>query len=537
MRNQKTTLERYQQEPDFFFRDALGVTTLEDYQKDALIDIKDYNRVVIRACHSVGKTWLLARVALWFYTCFRNSIVISTAPTFKQVDALLWGELRDAFKKAKTPLGGKLLSTKLTKNDKWYAMGFSPQKTAGTSDEQQGSSFQGFHSDHILIIFDEATGVPPDIWKMAEGLMTSGMTVKFVAIANPTTRACEFFNKFKSGKYKKLHFSCFNSPNLRANGFNNKYDLKKEVDRLFLLPEDERFKIIDAYKKPKPHLLSAQWVIDFIMEWGFDHPLVVAKVFGEFPEDSDEVLVTLGNVENAINRDLEFEPNGLRCIGVDVARYGSDKSVIIEAIGLKQTGLKAISKRSTTEVSGHVINMINGDNKTHKTIVLVDCTGIGAGVFDNLVEKQKEDIIPKSVDLIEVHFGASPVNKNETDNQKIEEDKSRYANLKAKMFQLLANDLKDKLDIWDDSNYLKELPTIKSYPDSKGRLRIESKEDYKKRTGRPSPDYADALALCNLGRYVNIGFGSFKNLQREKSKPIIKSEIKNRKKRIKPTSY
>jgi len=537
LRNREATLLRYQNEPDFFFEDALGITTLEDYQRDALRVIKENNRVVIRACHSVGKTWLLARVALWFFTCFRNSIIISTAPSFKQVEALLWGELRDAYKKSKVPLGGKLLNTKLTKSEKWYAMGFSPQKTAGTTDEQQGSTFQGFHSDHVLIIFDEATGIPPDIWKMAEGLMTSGMVVKFVGIANPTTRACEFFNKFSSAKYTKLHFSCFDSPNLKANGFYCKQDLRDEIERLLLLPEAERFSIIDNYKKPTPNLLSAQWVIDFIMEWGFDHPLVLSKVFGEFPEDSDEVLVKLSTVENAIKKDLELDPLEDRFIGVDVARYGSDKSVITEIIGYKQTGLISIAKRSTTEVTGHVIKMINGDNNNHRTIVLVDATGIGAGVIDNLIEKQQEGIISKKVELIEIHFGASPVNPNEKDKTKIDEDRTRYANLKAKMFQLLANDLENNLDIWDDTNFLKELPTIKSFPDSKGRLRIESKEDYKKRTGRPSPDYADSLALSNLGRYVNIKFGSFTQTHHEAQKPLIKRGIKPRKKIIKATSY
>jgi hypothetical protein len=104
---------------------------------------------------------------------------------------------------------------------------------------------------------------------------------------------------------------------------------------------------------------------------------------------------------------------------------------------------------------------------------------------------------------------------------------------------MLSNDLKEKIDLIDDENYLKELPTLKASFDGKGRLKIESKDDYKKRTGRNSPDFADSLALSNLGRYVNISFGSFKDLQREKSVPIIKRKESSisRRGKIKISSY
>jgi hypothetical protein len=517
-----TLIDEYRIKPDEFFEDVLGIDTLECYQSDVLRRVAKYNRVLIRSSHSTGKTYMMARIALWFYSCFENSLVITTAPTHKQVEKLLWGELRDAYKNSKMPLGGVLLNTQLKKSDKWYCLGLSPQKTAGSSDEQQGSSFQGYHSDHVLIIFDEATGVPPDIWKMAEGLMTSGKIVKFVAIANPTTRACEFYEKSKLASWHSIHLSCFNSPNLRANGFFNKEDIQDEIDRLMMMPEDERLMEISSYAQPTPHLASAQWAIEFCMEWGLDHPLVVSKVFGEFPDDDDSVLIPMNLVTAAFERDTELEETSLRCIGVDVARYGSDKSVLCEMVGTKHTDLLAVAKRSTTVVTGHVINMINNDHVARDTVVLVDATGIGAGVFDNLIEKQQEGIISKKVDIREIHFGASPVNEDEKDQEIIDQDKSRYANLKARMFQLLSNDMRYCIDLINDSNFMKELPTIKSFPDSKGRLRIESKEDYKKRTGRPSPDYSDALALCNLGRYVNITYGSFnKNIS---SEPIVKQK-------------
>lgn len=536
--------EKWRSKPETFFTEVLGVTTLEYYQKDLLYKVAKREYISVRACHSVGKTWTVARIVLWFLCCFRNSIVISTAPTFLQVDTLLWGEIRDAYKNSKYAIGGTLLNTKLKKSDKWYAVGFSPQNKAGDSDEQIGSTFQGFHSDHVLVVFDEATGISADVKKMAEGLMTSGIMVRFVEIGNPTTRACGFFKTFSSPKYAKVHWSCFNSPNVRANGFTCKADIEDEIDRLLLMSEDDRLKAIEEYKKPVPHLLSAQWVISYILDWGMDHPLVVSKVFGDFPENDDDVLMTMKSVEDCIERELPYVDTDLRCIGIDVARYGDDKSVLIEMVAKTQTSCKQAVKKNITIVTGLSIQMINNDKKLYRTIVLVDATGIGSGVFDNLVEAQSQGVIHKDVELIEVHFGSGAVLKSEEKNKSQEnikinaQTKARFFNLKSRMFQMLANDVNSGLDLFDDSNFLKELPTIKSEPNSKGQMAVESKDKYRTRTKQKSPDYADALALCNFGRYVKIRFGSFKNNTSGENKPLIKRKKDyTRKTKINPTSY
>ena len=539
LKDKKTTLKIWQENPDIYFEECLGVKTLQDYQRQVVLEICKFDKVTIAACHSIGKTWMLARTSLWFLTCFKNSIIITTAPTYNQVENLLWGEIREAYKNSKLPIGGRCLNTKLILSDKWYALGFSPQKSAGVSEEQKGSSFQGFHSDYVMVIFDEATGIPSDIWKMAEGLLTSGKIVKFIAIANPTTRSSEFYKTFTSSRFKKLYLNCFDSPNLKANNFFSKEDLDLEIDRLSLLPEGERLNQIYSYKKPVPHLISAQWVIEFIMEWGFDHPLTVSKVFGEFPQDDQSVLIKMNYVESAIKRNYEISLSDFRYIGVDVARYGNDKTVITEMIGYKVTNVLVLTKRSTTEVTGQVINLIEGEYENFKTTVLVDATGIGSGVIDNLVELQTSQKLSKSINILEVHFGASPANPNEPDKSLVEQDKSRYLNLKAKMFQMLSNDLRDKIDLPENENYLKELPSLKASFDGKGRLKIESKDEYKKRTGRSSPDFSDSLALCNMGRYVNINFGSFKDLQINKTTSIIKRKdgVSSRQSKIKISSY
>lgn len=500
------TLSALRNRPRIFIEKVLGCKSLEVYQNRICDEIAKYDRVAISACHSVGKTFLLARIVLWFLYCYRNSIVITTAPTNRQVEKLLWGEIGMAVQNAYFNLGGALSKSSLTIDKKWYALGFSPQKVAGGEDskEQKGSSLQGWHADYVLVVFDEAVGVPPDIWTQVEGLLTSGIVVKFVCIANPTTKNCNFFDCFKMPSWKKIYLSCFDSPNMIANGFTSKELIIKEQDRLNEMDEATRLDTIKNYKKPVPHLLSAQWVMDKLLEWGIDHPLFQSKVLGEFPDVDDSTIIQLGDVEAAQSRTHLPEKKAPRFIGVDVARYGDDRTVFTELTGTVHTRTKSLVKRDTMTVTGELVNFIKEEYNGEHVIVTIDATGIGSGVYDRMVElkKQKDSPIPKTCRIVEIHFGMS-VNKiqrgkDPTDKEKLEQD--TYGNLKALIFFDLAQALKNELRLRKDAVYENELPTIKYSFTSSGKTMVESKEDYKKRTGKKSPDHADSLALANLAR-------------------------------------
>lgn len=535
--------EAYKEDPVFWAEEVLGVLSFEEYQKQLFYDVLDYDRIAVKATHSTGKTWLMARVALWFFYMYRNSIVITTAPTYRQVKSLLWGEIRDAFKSAPLDLGGRILDTELKLSDKHYMMGFSPKNSATSgSKEQQGSSFQGFHSENVLVIFDEATGVTPDVWTMAEGLMTSGATVKFVAIGNPTTRNCTFFSCFSDPSWHKIQISCFDSPNLIENGLTGKDLLAEEIDHLATLNDSERIARIQKYKKPVPHLLTAQFVVPYVMKHGFDHPLVLSKVFGEFPLNDDDVLVQFDDVLKAQQREIPHDPTSVRYIGVDVARGGGDKTVITDMEGWKQMSVDIYNKRDLMFISGLVLNKINEQEKRN-TIVTIDATGLGSGVLDRLLEEQRAGKIGKNVNIVELHFGSTVMNigfdkpgASKSLKEQEKSDRKRYSKVKAKMFDHLATDLKNNIDLLPESVYLEELPTIKYSIDGGGRIVIESKKDYKGRTGNSSPDVSDSLAIANFGRYVNPTAGSFS--KQDPAKPIVKQDKrKPRKPGIKVKEY
>ena len=506
-------VEAWQKSPELFFKQALGVTTLEEYQLEVIQEIEANERTAIAACHDVGKSYLLARIVIWFATCFPYSKVITTAPTYNQVKNILWSEIRAAHSRALYPLGGKLNLTdwQLSQDGDWFAIGFTPKNevTGGLGQGTQ-SSFQGFHAPYLLVVFDEATGIAPGIWTMAEGLLTSS-NVKFVAIGNPTSRNSEFARCFKSPAWKKVYLSCFDSPNLKANGFVDMPTLEAELNVIRSMGDGEAQARMASYVAPRPYLLTAKWVMASCLKWGTTHPLSVSKIFGKFPEESDDTLMPLGIIEAAQMRVYEPREGDRKTLGVDVARFGSDSTVITAMRGRKVLSKKVMTKRDTTVVAGAVIVLAN---ELETDVIVVDETGLGGGVVDLLTEAKREGRIKG--DVRGVQFGAACEDP---------EDKERFTNLKARMFGLLADDLKrqDGIELLDEAIYLEELPTILYGYDSKGRMVIESKEDFKKRTGRASPDTADSLALANFGHYDFVKVGKFTQSFNDFAPPLAAS--------------
>lgn len=525
--SRKSAVRTFQKDPKVFFKNVLGVETLEDYQAMVIDTVAANSRTAISACHDVGKSFLMARIAMWFLNSYTNSKVITTAPTYNQVERILWSEIRAAHGKAKWPLGGKLNQTDWTFSPDWFALGFSPRNEV-SSDGGQGtqSSFQGFHAAHLLVIFDEATGIAPNIWTMAEGLLTSAH-VKFVAIGNPTSANSEFYRCFKDPAWAKVYLSCFNSPNLIANGINNVEDLTKEVSKVKTMKDEDFRAYVDSYKVTKPYLLTTKWVVEQAKKWGLDHPLTISKILGKFPEASNDTLIPLGLVESAQLRKVSPLTSDRKIIGADIARFGSNASILTGLHGRKQVGLKKFYKSRTTEVTGEIIQMAREMefDKSTSNVIVVDETGIGGGVVDMLVQAKNA---PETKELLRyteirgVQFGEAC---------EADKDKEMYTNMKARMFGLLADDMAkdgdEGLELFNEAAYLEELPSIKKKYNSKGQLVIESKDDYKKRTGRDSPDHADSLALGNFGRYDNLKIGTFNESFNKNTPPPMAGGFKN----------
>src|SRR5262245_64801885 len=132
-------------------------------EEDILRAVATRSRVAVKACHASGKTYVAAVAVLWFVTRFRDGIVVTTAPTWTQVEKLLWGEIHRAAQSSRIAFP-QLNKTELRIGPGNYAIGLSTD---------QGVRFQGFHG-RILIVIDEAPGVKADIWEAIEGIRAGG---------------------------------------------------------------------------------------------------------------------------------------------------------------------------------------------------------------------------------------------------------------------------------------------------------------------------------------------------------------------------
>src|ERR1035437_3524888 len=131
-------------------------------------------RTAVKSCHASGKTFSSAEAVIWWITRYSDGIAVTTAPTWVQVQKLLWGEIRKSLPTSRI-MYPKPLGTELKLAEGNYALGLSTN---------EGVRFQGFHAGHILFVLDEAPGIDVAIWEAIEGASAGG-DVHILAIGNP----------------------------------------------------------------------------------------------------------------------------------------------------------------------------------------------------------------------------------------------------------------------------------------------------------------------------------------------------------------
>ncbi len=215
---QITQREIWRKDPIRFMVEALDVKPEHIWPKMAEVaqSVVNNSKTVVGAGHGVSKTYGAARLVLWFLYCHCPSTVITTAPTHKQVEELLWREIREAHATAKLPLGGKPTRTKLDLQDetdkRWYALGFSTKPETVTG---EATAMQGYHNDSIMLLFDEAAGILPQIWKAGQHLLTSGFT-RWLVIGNPVSPTGNFAECLTTDDtWHKINISVLDTPNYK----------------------------------------------------------------------------------------------------------------------------------------------------------------------------------------------------------------------------------------------------------------------------------------------------------------------------------
>ncbi|KKN70402.1 hypothetical protein LCGC14_0430970 [marine sediment metagenome] len=404
-------------------------------------------RTAVRSCSNSGKSFDAARIALCFLFNYRPSIVITTAPTFRQVESILWREIATAHGSATIKLDGSPKQVGLNLAKDHFAIGLS-------TDEPE--RFQGLHSPHILVIADEASGLSEEVYAAIENPLSGGFT-RLLLIGNPTRPTGSFRDAFNSPLYKKFHISAFDTPNFTE--FN-------------ILIEDIR---TGAWKDkvgelPYPSLIDPQWVAERFSEWGEGSSLFQVYVLGDFPEAGVNNLFRLSDVEAAMERDLPV--GDTKVSAVDVARYGEDFSVFGTRIGNKVFSMKPWSHSKAPESAGRIIREMRLQKPY---ITVIDAVALGDDVAD-IVEEDGES-------LVRFYSGANAIDKVVFGNARAEE----YWKLNRKFEE-------GTIDIPKDDILKAQLLDIRFRYDGKGRYFIESKEEARAR-GSKSPDRADTLMM------------------------------------------
>ena len=435
-------------------------------QQQILNAIAANRSVAVRSCNGAGKTFTAAVVILWWLMSYDNAIVITTAPSERQVREILWRELRNLYMPIRDIIGGKLTRTRLEFSPKRYAYGFS------TNTEDR---FQGFHSGNILVIVDEASGVDEFIFNAIRGVITARNS-KLLLIGNPHGYAGTFYDAFHKNRkrFETIHVSAFDLPAFKAQGITEENIKDIEFPDYHHDQQDQEEFDDQQEANHSIGLSSPQWALDVFNDLGPQSSVYQTRVLGQFPEEADDTLIPLRDVEAAVKRQSQIPTDSPPVMGVDVARFGNDKTVIIIRHGPKVIYIDELRKSDIVNTTGAVITAAL---KYKVKNVIVDEIGVGAGVLDNL----KAD---KRFDAVGLNGSNSPNNTE------------MYLNKRVEVFDGLRQRFADgDISIPNDPELISQLASLTYKYNARGQLQLESKDQIRS-TGRQSPDKADAIALA-----------------------------------------
>lgn len=466
----KAAFTHYAEDPIGFAERVLGVRFHWDASVEMLEAIRDHRQVAVAACHSSSKTFSAAVACLWFFYTQIPAKVITTAPSQRQVEELLWSEIRKLHGNARIPLPGTPLGTFMrmpspksrpNRNDDWFMTGFA---TKADQAQEHATRFHGYHQRNILVVFDEAAGILAPIWGGAEGVMT-GANPHWLAIGNPTDSSGEFFRSYRSKDWHSIRIDAYDSPNVKA----------REV-------------IV-------PYLVDHLWVDIQRRKYGEQSPIFKAKVRGLFPDRADDTLISMGEVDEAYRREPPALERPLLSLGCDVARYGSARTCMYVIRGAEVLDRKWWIGQDLMRTAGEVLILAAkwGLGPADANRIAIDDTGLGGGVTDRLREQ--------GWDVNAVNFGTPPAY-----------DPGTFTNRRAELWWTMRDWIRDEAalsrlaeaDPDAPEDLRADLTAPKYQVKSSGKIALEEKDAILKRLGH-SPDDGDALALALAWRRPTTG--------------------------------
>ena len=437
----------YRNDPNLFVKEVLGVEP-DEWQQDFLNAVASGERKIsIRSGHGVGKSTTASWAMLWFLLTRYPVKVVVTAPTSAQLYDALFAELKRWVKELPEPIQA-LLDVKQERIE-LKASATEAFISARTSRAEQPEALQGVHSDNVMLVADEASGVPEAVFEAAAGSM-SGHNALTILLGNPVRSSGFFFdthNRLKDEWWTR-RVSCLDSTRV-----------------------------------------SKEYVEDMKSRYGEESNAYRIRVLGEFPRSDDDTIIPMELLESAKHRDTRAYEDAPIVWGLDVARFGSDSSVLCKRQSNVVHTLERWRNLDLMQLTGAVVAQYEAcDHKSRPTEILVDSIGLGAGVVDRLRELK--------LPCRGINVSESPAMGG------------TYLNLRAELWhKTMAWLEKRDCKIPNNEDFTAELATVRYTFTSNGKIKIESKDDIRRR-GLKSPDMADAFVLTFASDAATVSWGS-----------------------------
>ncbi|MEK0326322.1 MAG: hypothetical protein QQN63_11530, partial [Nitrosopumilus sp.] len=410
---------QFRNDPSRFVHRVLGVENPEPYQLEILEAVASHDRVATHTGHGVGKTALAAWAVIWFMFTWGPCKVPTTAPSWRQVEDLLWAEVHKWIRKAKLEeeLGWrwpyKLLDTRLEIMQDWYA-------TGEASDVPE--KMEGYHAPALLFVVDEAKAVPDPTFESIEGALTEE-NAKELLISTPGDES-GFFYKVCSG----------------------------DIPGWFV-------KHVNGEDSPR---VTQGWVDRQKAQWGEDSPSYKRRVQGLFSSSEDDTVIHGDWITKAAARSVVG--SGQKVLGADIGNRGGDDTVLTTRHGPLVHPQVVLRRARTGEIVRTIVAL--WEDERHDVIV-IDANGVGAGVYDDLTDEQAKGKIPYTVEII-------PFLGSEKSS-----DIRAYLNRRAEVWWATRVKFQPTLGflgIPDDRVLREELISQKYLINTKEQIQIESKE-------------------------------------------------------------
>lgn len=413
-------------------------------------------RISLQACVGPGKTTVESWMGWKFLSCHadrgEHPRGVAFSITWDNLRGNLWPELskwqqrsewlQTAFAYEKERIFAK------DHPETWYLAARSWPKTANA--EEQGKTIAGLHSPYVLVLADESGAIPVPVLRACDQIFSTGPIFgKFVQAGNPISLEGMLY--------------------AAATTLRDQW----HVIRITGDPDDP-----DAWvHSPRVGPAPIAWARQQIAAYGKDNPWIMSSILGHFPPSSINSLLGVDEVEAAMKRhlpDSAYDWSQKR-LGIDVARYGDDRTVIFPRQGLAAFRPIVMRHARSTPVSVDIANKVLGAKQQWGSeLELIDATGGWAAGASDVMRSN-------GVTAIDVQFHSKHTND------------PRYYNRRAEMWFEMARWIQRGGAMPLMPEMVAEL-TTPTYVFKDGKFLVEPKELIKKRLGR-SPDLADALAL------------------------------------------